>query len=131
MYPIQQLCATLNNRLWKKKITKMIKEYNSLLILQKAGWCVCSLVFKEKAKIPICFNIPACYLNVTHLHVTCMLLTKVSIQEIYTWLIGQELFSLCEIKLATTILFSVVLGHGIYLMVKWCENLSWKPIAHT
>lgn len=59
-----------------------------------------------------------------------MLLTKVSIQEIYTLLIGQQLSSLCEVKLAT-ILFSVLLGHGIYLMVKWCENLSWKPTAHT
>lgn len=61
MYPIQQLCATLNNRLWKENITKMIKEYDSLLILQKAGWCVCSLIFKEKAKIPICFRV-----HVTH-----------------------------------------------------------------
>lgn len=47
-----------------------------------------------------------------------MLLTKVSIQEMCTWLIGEQLSSLCEIKLATTILFLVVLGHYIYLMVK-------------
>lgn len=47
-----------------------------------------------------------------------MLLTKVSIQEMCTLLIGKQLSSLREIKLATTILFLVVLGHYIYLMVK-------------
>lgn len=59
-----------------------------------------------------------------------MLLTEGIIQEICTLFIGKEGSSLCKLKLTTTVLFCVVLGHYIYLMVKmvWERELdaySW------
>ena len=46
MYPIQQLCTTLNTRpVREEKVIKVIRVHNSLLILQKAGLLVCLIAF--------------------------------------------------------------------------------------
>lgn len=46
MYPIQQLCTTLNKRpVWEENVIKVIMYYDSMSTLPKAGWFACLLVF--------------------------------------------------------------------------------------
>lgn len=112
MYPIQQLCPTLTSVCGRKKSSRCLDSMTACWSFKKQADLFAHLFLKKKQTYEYASG--------------SMLLTKVSIQEMCTLLIGKQLSSLFKIKLATTILFLVVLGHYIYLMVKmvWGHKLE-------
>lgn len=104
MYPMRQLCTTLNKcPVWEEKVIKVIGEYDSLLNPQKAGWFVwlggrgCLFLIKS--------------LDMNMLQVPCY-----SVKGLFknTLFIGKQLSSLRKLKLATTVLFCMV--RSLYLL---------------